>query len=485
MSAFSSEEIQAATGAELVVGSPSPFPSPHRGEGGVRAVSTDSRTIESGELFIALRGERFDGHEFLEEAFAHGAAGALVERWPLGSQVQGPVWKVPDTLRAFGHLARFHRDRFSIPVVAITGSTGKSTTKAMLTHLLSDREEVLFTPGTENNRIGVPRALLRLGEGHGSAVLELGTNRWGEIRGLTRMVQPTVGLITNIGPAHLETFGDLKGVLRAKGELWEEMDSKKLLVLNADDPLLWEAGQRLPHTVRWFSATGRGGSARLGGGGSRLESDVRADRIVVESWGSRCRVNDRWGLTVPLPGHHNLINALGAIAVAEALGRPLLSCVERLKSVPPLPGRLVQTRLNGCLVLDDTYNANPASLKAALEVLSEIHGLGRRVVVLGDMLELGEQAEPLHREAGRWMKTAKVDLLVTVGRLAGVLLVGAWESGFSRQNGRSFDTAEEAGEFLREVLRSEDTVLIKGSRAMRMERVLAPHLCAAVGEDGL
>ncbi len=462
MSAFSPKEIQAATSGVVVSG---------REPGGVCGVSTDSRTIDAGELFVPLRGERFDGHDFLKEAFAHGAAGALVERWPLGSQVPGPIWKVSDTLRALGHLARFHRDRFSIPVVAITGSTGKSTTKTMLAHLLSDREEVLFTPGTENNRIGVPRALLRLREGHGSAVLELGTNRWGEIRELTSMVQPTVGLITNIGPAHLETFGDLKGVLRAKGELWEGMDSRSLLVLNADDPLLWEAGQRLPHTVRWF--------------GSHLGSDVRADRVVVESWGSRCRVNDRWELTVPLPGRHNLINALGAIAAAEALGRPLPSCVERLKSVPPLPGRLVQTRLNGCLVLDDTYNANPASLKAALEVLSETHGLGRRIAVLGDMLELGERAEPLHREAGRWMKTAKVDLLVTVGHLAGALLVGAWESGFSRQNGRSFDTVEEAGEFLRGVLRSGDTVLIKGSRAMRMERVLAPHLCAAVGEDGL
>ena len=456
---FSLEEIEEATGAELV--------SPGKGPKVLSGVSTDSRTLSVGNLFIALRGPRFDGHDFLKRAFAQGAAGVLVDRWPLETKggltpVKGVrphlILKVPDTLRGLGDLARFHRNRFRPEVIAITGSTGKTTTKGMAAHLLSEKRNLLAASGTQNNQIGVPLTLLRLEAEHQAVILELGTNQWGEIRRLTTLVQPTVGVITNIGPAHLEAFGDLQGVLRAKGELWEAMDPKGVLVLNGDDPLLRQAGKRLSQRLVWF--------------GTDPTAQVRADRIVLEEWGSRCRINDSFEMRLSLPGRHNLMNALAALAVCSALGEEMASAAARLESIAPLPGRLAQVACNGFRVIDDTYNANPASLKAALEVLRNLECSGRRILAVGDMLELGKQAELLHAQAGRWAADSGVDLLIAVGPLARRLLSAAWEHGFPREHGWAFDTAQEAGEFLSHEVRSGDAVLLKGSRWMRMEQIL-------------
>ncbi len=380
---FLPEEIKAATGAELV--------SPGKGPEVLSGVSTDSRSFSRGNLFIALHGPRFDGHDFLEQVFAQGAAGAIVDRWPLkGTSPDGDtlpcrvsprglsplaVWKVPDTLRALGDLARFHRDRFHPEMIAITGSTGKTTTKEMAAHLFSESRSLLAASGTQNNQIGVPLTLLRLESGHQTAVLELGTNRWGEIRRLTELVRPTVGVVTNIGPAHLETFGNLQGVLRAKAELWEAMDSKGILVLNADDPLLRRAAKRLPQRLVWF--------------GADPAAQVRATRIALGEWESRCRINDSVEMRLPLPGRHNLMNALAALAAGVALGETLAAAAARLESAAPLPGRLAQVACSGFRVIDDTYNANPASLHAALEVLRNLECSGRRILAVGDMLELG------------------------------------------------------------------------------------------------
>ncbi|MBI3616144.1 MAG: UDP-N-acetylmuramoyl-tripeptide--D-alanyl-D-alanine ligase [Candidatus Omnitrophica bacterium] len=453
--AFSLEEIGAATGGELVRAGASKE---------ISGVSIDSRTIQPGNLFIAIQGPRFDGHDFLEQAFARGAAGAVVGRWPIPlvpvPSVPGTkgvlgtgyrVWKVPDTLRALGDLSRFHRDRFDLPVVAITGSAGKTTTKEMAAHLLSEKQEILAAAGTQNNQVGVPLTLLRLEPKHRAAVLELGTNRWGEIRRLTELARPTVGVITNIGPAHLETFGDLRGVLKEKGGLWEGMDPKGTMVLNADDPFLREAGKRLSQRVIWF--------------GTDPAAQVRPDQLKFE---------------LPLPGRHNRMNALAALAVAHALGIDLSSAAARLQSVPSMAGRLAPLTWNGCQILDDSYNANPTSLKAALEVFRDLDCSGRRILVMGDMLELGEQAEALHAQAGRWVAASGVDLLVTVGRLAKGLLSAAWEAGLSPRAGFPFDTAQEAGEFLAGQIRPGDAVLLKGSRGMRMEQVLDVLKCSTI-----
>jgi len=424
-------------------------------------VSIDSRTLERGQLFVAIRGKRFDGHDFSAEAVSKGCSGLVVERWPLpgmASEPGVPVRVVPDTLEALGEMARLHRDRFPVRVAAVTGSCGKSTVKTMLAHLLSEGQEVLATPGTQNNRIGVPLSLLRLNARHRFAVLELGTNQWGEIRALARISRPQVGVVTQIGPAHLETFGDLRGVLRAKGELWEEMEPDGVLVLNADDPLLWETGRRLRRKVIWF--------------GCRPEADFRASRLSAEPSAASWLVNDRWELRLRMPGRHNVMNALAALSAASALGEDATRGVEQLASCPTLPGRLSLAEYQGVLVLDDSYNANPASLQAALEVLAGLQRPGRKVVALGDMLELGSQSETLHREAGRRLAQAGVDLLLAVGLGARLALAAAWEEGLSSECGRFFGSPEAAGEFLSGFLRPGDSVLVKGSRGMQMERAL-------------
>lgn len=467
---FSVEEIQRAIAARMIApvrGSANlPVPrqagSPRTGSNEFVGVSMDSRTLRPGELFVAILGRRFDGHAFVAQALAQGAAGVVVERWPLpgiGGETTGAVWKVDDTWAAWGALARFHRERFRIDLAAITGSNGKSTVKTMLAHLLSGSREVLSTPGTQNNRIGVPLTLLRLEEKHRAAVLELGTNRWGEIQTLTEICRPTVGVVTHIGPAHLETFGDLQGVLREKGGLWEAMDSGSPLVLNADDALLSRAGRLLPHPIVWYG-TGSG-------------AQVRGSDFSCGEQENRCRVNGRWDLRIPLAGRHNLMNALAALACARVLGLDLGQAAQRLSNVPALPGRLTVTERDGFWMIDDTYNANPASLQAALQVLREAGCFGRRIAVLGDMLELGPRAEELHAEAGRQAVQAGVNLVVTVGPMARGLLEAAWAAGLERSGGRAFSSPEEAGEFLSEEVRPGDVVLVKGSRGMRMERVIA------------
>ena len=448
---FSAEEVSRATGAAPVSGAE---------EDRFVGVSIDSRTVRPGQLFVAIRGKHFDGHDFIGQARARGAVGAVVERLAQAVGLKGlPVWVVPDSVAALGDLAGFHRQRFEVPVIAVTGSSGKSTTKMMLAHLLSATRNVLATPGTQNNRIGVPLTLFHLGESHQAVVLEMGTNLWGEIRRLTEIARPTLGVVTNIGPAHLETFGNLHGVLWAKGELWEQMELEASLVLNADDPMLWEEGQRLKRRIIWF--------------GRHPKADVRADDIVCGQAETRCVVNGQWEMRVPLAGQHNLMNALAALAAAQVLGEPLAAATERIADVQPMPGRLSFSEQDGLLVIDDTYNANPRSLKAALEVLTGVERSGRRVVVVGDMLELGEQAERLHAEAGRWMVEYGVDFLVAVGPLVRRLLGSAWEFGLPRGRGRGFDTPEEAGEFLSSFVRRGDALLLKGSRGMQMERVLA------------
>ena len=453
MTSFTPQEIASATGAVRVSGS---------GEGISSGVSIDSRAIRPGQLFVAIRGKRFDGNEFAAEALRRGAAAAIVERrLPAEEAVScAPVWQVSDSLHALGKLARFHRDRFRPDLVAVTGSSGKSTTKEMLAHLLGKEREPLATPGTQNNRIGVPLTLFQLHGSHRAAVLELGTNQWGEIRALTEICRPTVGAVTNIGPAHLETFGDLQGVLRAKGELWEAMDPSAVLALNGDDPLLAQAGRALRRKIIWF--------------GTGPATEVRAAGIRLEPGGSSCRVNDRWEMRLPVPGRHNVMNALAALACAKALGMDLAEGAARMGSFAPLPGRLSISERDGLLLLDDSYNANPASLSAALEVMEGIERSGgRKIVVLGDMLELGEGSERLHAQAGRWIVKRHADALVTVGPLARRALEAALETGLLPDAGRSFETPEQAGEFLAGYVRPGDLLLLKGSRGVQMERALA------------
>ena len=424
-----------------------------------RGVSIDTRTLQPGQLFVAIRGKRFDGNEFVAEAFRRGAAGAVVERVSAGTPADRPLWRVPDTLKELGRLARSHRDRFRPDLVAITGSSGKSTTKTMLAQLLSGDREVLATPGTQNNRVGLPLTLLRLRESHRAVVLELGTNQWGEIRTLTELARPTVGLVTNIGPAHLETFGDLEGVLKEKAALWEALEPSALLILNGDDPLLARAGRGLRRKVVWFGA----GPA----------AEVRATGIRLEPLESSFEVNGAQ-VRLPVAGRHNVMNALAALACAKVLGVDLGAAAKRLGSFAPLAGRLNLMERDGLLILDDTYNANPASLEAALKVFQAIQRPeGRKVVVLGDMLELGGESEELHARAGRQIVEHGAQGLIAVGPMAGQALSSARKAGLAAGAGWTFKTPEEAGDFLSSYLRPGDLLLLKGSRGIHLERTLA------------
>jgi UDP-N-acetylmuramoyl-tripeptide--D-alanyl-D-alanine ligase len=429
----------------------------------LQGVSTDTRSLQPGQLFVALRGPNHDGHDYIDQAMAKGAAGCLVEQ----VVTDCPAILVGDTRLALGQLARAWRQRFDIPLVAITGSNGKTTVKEMLAAILARQGEVLATRGNLNNDIGLPLTLLELDPRHRSAVVELGANHAGEIDTLTRIALPDVALITNAGPAHLEGFGSIEGVARAKGEIFAGLADNGSAVINADDAFapLWRE-RAAPHRIVTFGLQpGAGVTARwqAGADGSRLQVSTPQGEV---------------DLTLALLGRHNVTNALAAIAAAIALAVPLADIRSGLESLRPVPGRLeLKTGPAGSRLIDDTYNANPASLAAALEVLAAFPGL--RLLVLGDMAELGPDAETLHAEAGRLAREAGIEGLIGTGPLAAA---AAREFG---AGGTAFEDQAEAIAQLQSGLDADSTVLVKGSRASRMERVVAALASDAGGEgDG-
>lgn len=413
-------------------------------------VSTDSRRVAAGNLFIALKGPNHDGHEHVAEAVAKGAVAALVEK-PVAVDV--PQIVVASTLTALGQLAAAWRLEMGTPLVAITGSNGKTTVKEMTAAILRQRGPVLATEGNRNNDIGVPLTLLRLGPEHRFAVVEMGANHPGEIAYLTRLARPQAAVVTNAGPAHLAGFGSLEGVARAKGEIFEGLDAQGTAVINADDRFagLWLAlaGERgvirfgLDHPVEVT------GQWRIGADGSRIALQLPSGR-------ADCRLQ--------LLGRHNVLNALAAAALVSAVGVSPQEIATGLASLQPVRGRLQLRRAsNGARVIDDSYNANPASLRAGMEVLCAFPG--RRLLALGEMGELGGEAEKLHAEAGRQARELGIDALFATGTLTRYA-TEAFGGGADH-----FDTTDSLVAALRRELAPEVTVLVKGSRAARMERV--------------
>jgi UDP-N-acetylmuramoyl-tripeptide--D-alanyl-D-alanine ligase len=442
-------EIVEATGGQLVQG---------RRGAVVVGVSTDSRTLKPGEIFFALHGEKHDGHDHLKEVMEKGAGGAVVER-DVGAGFEPARTKnlirVPDTLRALGDLAHAWRKRFDIPVVAVTGSNGKTTTKDMTAAILSEKYRVLKTEGNLNNLIGLPLTLFRLDEEAEAAVVEIGMNRLGEIDRLAEIAAPQVGVITNVARAHLEGLGSLARVARAKGELLGRLPREGLAVLNRDDP----SYPRLKRGVRSRLATfgrRRGATVRLLF--SRVE-DLRGISFVASVKGKRERIR------MPVLGGHNIANALAAIAVGDFLKIPVSKMRKALRSFHTLSKRMEIVPLpKGIDLINDCYNANPDSTAASLAFLKEAGAGRRRVAILGEMLELGSFATRAHREIG--MKTARAaDLLFAVGEHAGEMMKGF------RRRGGVFETVEAAIPEIVKALRPGDLVLIKGSRGMQMERI--------------
>jgi UDP-N-acetylmuramoyl-tripeptide--D-alanyl-D-alanine ligase len=456
---FRADELVNAIGGRLMAG---------RADRPIYAIATDTRRLTPGALFWALRGERFDAATFVPEALAKGACGAVV---PEDGLPAASVWSggdsliitVGDTLRALQDAAAAHRARFGGAVVAVTGSNGKTTTKEMAAAILAQRGPVLKTEGNLNNHIGVPLTLFGLTAAHHAAVVEMGVNHPGEMTRLCAIARPTVGVITNVGRAHLEGFGGLDGVARAKGELFEALDSGGTALVNVDDPRVAALAVDLRSRVVTFGMTAADVRGRV------LEEGTRSGtRIEISAGGARTEC------FLPVIGRHNAANAVAAAAVAVALGFDLRQIGEGLASFRPAAMRSeLVTAPSGVVVFNDAYNANPSSMELALDTVGRLRGGGRVYAVLGDMLELGSGSETLHREVGRAAARARLDGLVTVGRAAGWIADEAGRAGMSASTIVSVATAAAAVPVVVAWSRPDDLVLIKGSRRMGLERVAA------------
>lgn len=428
----------------------------------MRGVSTDSRTTATGDLFVALRGENFDGHAFLAAAFARGAVAAIVEESYEGSKESPhPLMVVEDSTIALGALARVYRDRFPVPVLVVGGSNGKTTIKEMITQVLHEKYRVLSTEGNLNNHVGVPQTLFRLTARHEVAVIEIGTNHPGEIRHLCHVAGPTHGLLTNIGREHLEFFGTLEGVAQEEGELFAALraSSRGTGLVNADDARVRAAAAGLRRAIGYGFRTRR--------------VEVRGRRLVIDAAGCarfefRTPRMSRWlGVQLRLPGVHNAANALAAITAGHAFNVPPLRMQKALEGFRA-PGRRMETvTIGGVTVLNDTYNANPDSMSAALRTLAGVAGTGRKIAVLGDMRELGEHAEEAHAAIGREAAGLGLDFLLTYGTLARRIHDAAGITGAFH-----YDQKNMLAEYLAELVSTGDTVLVKGSRGMKMEDIV-------------
>ncbi|MFZ5876217.1 MAG: UDP-N-acetylmuramoyl-tripeptide--D-alanyl-D-alanine ligase [Nitrospirota bacterium] len=462
---FLARDLAAAVRGRVLAGRPDAV---------IEAISTDSRRLEPGALFWALAGERFDGAAYVAAALAAGASGAVVAA---ASMPDPSVWHgrdaiiiaVDDPLRALQDAAAAYRSRFAIPVVGVTGSNGKTTTKEMAAAILARGGGVLKTQGNLNNHIGVPLTLFGLTPDHRAAVVELGINHHGEMTRLCEIARPTVGVITNVGRAHLEGFGGLEGVARAKGELFAALPADGTAVLNADDP----------HVMALRTGL-RGESLTFGLG----EADVRA-RLVGEPTRAGMRMEIRYaGSTIecvlPVVGGHNAANAAAAAAVAAALGVELDAIRAGLESFRPAAMRSeLITTPSGVDVFNDAYNANPSSMERALEAVVRLRGAGRVWAVLGEMRELGDASEALHRDVGRAAAAAGLDGLVAVGPAARWLADEAVRAGMPARTITWVETADDAVPVIAAWSRSGDVVLVKGSRRVGLERVVKGLMAGA------
>ncbi|MGI6669600.1 MAG: UDP-N-acetylmuramoyl-tripeptide--D-alanyl-D-alanine ligase [Acetivibrionales bacterium] len=433
----------------------------------ITGVSTDSRTIRPGDIFIPLIGENFDGHDFIGDAFEKGAAASLTHR----KSVNFPgktVILVNDTLKALQDLAACYRKSFDIPFIGVTGSVGKTSTKEMVACAIGARYNVLKNEGNLNNEIGVPLTMFRLDGSHEAAVVEMGMSAPGEIRVLSAIVRPRVGIITNIGMSHIEKMGSRSNILKAKLEILEGLQPGGLLVLNGDDIMLSGAQSLLDcRTVTY--GLGEGVDYMAYNIRSYGENGVKFD--IMDEGVEYC-------IHVPAPGIHNVYNALAAIAAGRELGVPVKELASGIACYRPGEMRLNIIKTGGFTVINDAYNASPHSVKAALEVLGEL-AAERKIAVLGDMLELGEWSSSAHKETGGYAAGKKLDYIVTVGRRALDIAGGAVEAGFAPEKTASFMSNAEALDYLKRVIRPGDAILVKGSRGMKMEEIVL----ALTGEE--
>ena len=434
---------------------------PKNGDGTrlIANLSTDSRTLQPGELFVALRGENFDGHKFVNQAFERGATGAIVENSWTGKSPPGfSILRVVDTLVAYQQIAANYRRSLGIRVIAITGSNGKTSTKDFTASVLARRFRVTKTEGNFNNHIGLPRTMLQASSGDELAVWEIGMNHPGEIAPLAKLAQPDVAIITNIGIAHIEFMGSREAIAREKGDLAAAIPASGIVILNSDDEFAESIAQRT--------------SAKVICAGIERGA-VRATEIVQAAGGAEFTILEgahRCHAVLPVPGVHMVQNALLAIAAGRAFGISLEEGAAGLAASPLTKARLQIKNIHGLQFIDDTYNANPDSTKAALRTLSELETDGQRIAVLGQMAELGNQSVKRHREVGEMVASLGIDRLIALDHGGIEIADAAQAAGLA--DSIAANSAEEAAELLCEFAHPGDLVLIKGSRSARTERVL-------------
>ncbi len=455
MDQLSVKEIVAATKGTLVAGEP---------DQGVKSFSTDTRSLGPGDLFVALKGKTFDGHTFLPQALAKGAVGCVVS-CPIGfpHPPSFVVIQVEETQWALGQIAQHWRRRYPVKVVVITGSNGKTTTKEMTGSILRQGYRVLVSSGNLNNLIGVPLTLFQLRPEHQVAVLELGMNARGEIHRLAEIAEPEVGVITNIGEAHLEFLGSVEEVAEAKGELLPFLTGDGVAVLNLDDPYL---STLLPRV--------RGGLVTFG---LSARADVCAERTRVSRDGQThftlCAGGKRQRVRLNVPGRLNVSNALAAAAVGSALGLDLDAIAKGLELAPAAPMRMEKVlHPSGAVIINDAYNANPSSMQVALEAFFRMTNAEEAILVLGDMLELGSVSETAHRRIGALVARKRPAFLITLGERARAIAEGAALNGFDTGRLRSCRDHAEAQAALRAQLSRAPWILLKASRGMGLEKVL-------------
>jgi UDP-N-acetylmuramoyl-tripeptide--D-alanyl-D-alanine ligase len=453
------EEVLKATGGKLLQGKGSAF---------FQGISTDSRTVAEGELFIALRGSRFDGHHYALEALKKKAGGVLIEEDKVGDirwngYRSKAVIAVKDTLFALGDIAQNWRRKYPTPVVALTGSNGKTTTKEMIATCLETTFAVLKTKENLNNLIGLPLTLLTLTEKERVVVLEMGMNVPGEVRRLTEIADPNVGLITNIQKVHLEGMGNLERLKEEKGELFRRMRRDGTIIVNQDDPKVVDLASDYPGQKITF--------------GIEHPAEVMAKEIWLrgEEGTSFTLILEGEAMEIHLRllGRHFVANALSAVAVASLFGVEVNQVKEALEDFRPFAMRMEIVSLKGGMTLiNDAYNANPNSMELALETLREVKGEGRAIAVLGDMLELGEFAEEAHQQLGRKVSELSIDFLLTLGEEAAVVVESAIRHKFPLERTKVVESHSEAVSVLKEMIRNGDWILVKGSRGMAMEKVV-------------
>lgn len=425
----------------------------------VRGVSINSKTVQRGDCFIAIRGERHDGHKFVAEAVQKGAAAVVLSKNVTGLPSSATVIRVKDTTLALGELARHYRKKFKIPLIAVTGSAGKTTTKNLLAVVLAKRYRVLKNEGTQNNHIGVPLTLFKLKEVHQVAVVEVGTNRPGDIRWLTHVASPDIAIFTNIGESHLERLKTPANVFKEKFELAKGLAAKATIIFNGDDAFLKKL-PRLRRDLRYVSF------------GRETDADYSADQLKMEKDSLSFRINGRYRMKLKTRTPANSTNALAAAACGRVMGVSFAAIARALADFRFSTGRQSVNRVGGCWLIDDSYNANPVSARSALETLAGFNGTGRKIFICGDMLELGSQAKPLHESVGAFAASRHVNMIFAFGRRAQWIGRAARKADH-RIAVRHTTSREELHRWLEDICRREDVILVKGSRGMKMDETVA------------